>query len=234
MTHPERTTPPTLRVQTMRAVAAAAVALTLLTGCTTQTLTPLDVTGVQRLTTAERFSLTSDGSYHGWWDQKPLPGQPTNLVIFSTKQNKVIQTIGAPPTLTAKNWAFLRSPRWAPDVILVLDPTRNRVMVSFATDPTGNPTDGNVDMTTIGGYEGWWNATPVDGDATGLPNETVQISTRTNKVIDGYNRTTKSTNISYTVHADPAWPKNSIVIIDTATNKVIDSFPVDDKGIPLH
>ncbi|WP_343317357.1 hypothetical protein AAFM46_08195 [Arthrobacter sp. TMP15] len=211
---------------------AAAVVIFLLSGCATQTLEPLDVSDVQVLTVAERFSVDTDGTYHGWWDQSQLPGKPTNLIIFSTKQNKVIQRIGTPPELTADNYSFLRSSRWANNVIIVLDPARNRTLETFAVDLDGNPTTGPVRVITIDGYEGWWNSTPENGDLRRLPNETVAVNTRSNKVVDGYNRTTKSTKISYTVHPNPAWPQESVIIIDTATNKIVDSFPVDENGNP--
>lgn len=90
---------------------AAAVVIFLLSSCAAQTLEPLDVSDVQDLTVAERLSADTDGTYHGWWDQSQLPGQPANLVIFSTRQNKVIQRIGTPPERTAGNWSFLRSSR---------------------------------------------------------------------------------------------------------------------------
>ena len=48
----------------------------------------------------------------------------------------------------------------------------------------------------IGGYEGWWNSTPVDRSVEGLPQETVTVDTRTGKIIDAYNRTRNSTSIS--------------------------------------
>ena len=95
--------------------------------------------------------------------------------------------------------------------------------------------------TTVGGYEGWWNATPLSGDATGLPQETVAVNVRTGKVVDAFNRALndagKVTNVSdvdYTVVPDPAWPADSVVIIETATGQVIDSFPVDQNGVPVH
>ncbi|MDQ0278638.1 hypothetical protein QO003_002941 [Arthrobacter silviterrae] len=220
--------------RTRRAIGLLVIALALLTGCASQKLTPLDVSGVQRLTTAERFTLSPDGSYHGWWDGKPLPGQPTNLVIFSTGKGTVVQRIGAPATLSAKNWAVLRDGTWAGNVMLVLDPAQNRVMESFTVDASGRPTNGETIKTKIGGYIGWWNSTTEDGSDAGLPNETVQISTRTNTVVDGYNRATGSHAINYTVHPDPRWPKKSIIIVDTATNKVLDSFPVDENGMSLN
>lgn len=86
---------------------------------------------------------------------------------------------------------------------------------------------------TIQGYEGWWNSTPADGNIDGLPQETVTVNTRTGKVIDVFNRTTKSTSVddvTYQVVPDPAWPANSIVIIDTASGKVIEDFIVDERG----
>lgn len=95
--------------------------------------------------------------------------------------------------------------------------------------------------TTVGGYEGWWNATPLSGDATGLPQETVAVNVRTGKVVDAFNRALndagKVTNIAdvdYTVVPDPAWPADSVVIIETATGEVIESFPVNQNGEPIY
>lgn|GEM_PF-6997157 len=213
---------------------AATVLLALaLTGCTNETLTPLDVSGTGPTTTADRISHTA-GAYVGWWDQAPLPGQPTDLVLYSTGTNQVIQTLGSPPPLSTKNLEFLQSSKWAKNVILVMDPLANTIEDSFAIDGHGNPTNKPTIPTKISGYEGWWNSTPADGNTTGLPVETVQINTETNAVIDGYNRNSKSTDISYTVVPDPAWPKHSIVIIDTSTNKVIESFQIEQDGTPQH
>lgn len=92
----------------------------------------------------------------------------------------------------------------------------------------------------VGGYEGWWNATPATGSAAGLPQETVAINTRTNMVVDAFNRKindagrpTRITDVPYTVVPDPSWPADSVIIIDTATHKVIENFRVDLNGVPL-
>jgi hypothetical protein len=88
----------------------------------------------------------------------------------------------------------------------------------------------------IGGYEGWWNSTPVHGSAEGLPEETVTVNTRTGKIVDAFNRAKNSTLISdvdYNLVPDPAWPADSIVIIDTTTGMVIEDFLVDERGVPL-
>ncbi|MGF9648016.1 hypothetical protein AAIH32_08590 [Pseudarthrobacter oxydans] len=95
--------------------------------------------------------------------------------------------------------------------------------------------------TTVGGYEGWWNATPLSGDASGLPKETVAVNTRTGQVVDAFNRSmndagkvTNVADVDYTVVPDPAWPADSVVIIETATGDVIESFPVNQNGEPIY
>ena len=91
----------------------------------------------------------------------------------------------------------------------------------------------------VGGYEGWWNATPVSGDTTGLPDETVAVRTDTGDIVDATAREASGQavgvnplDVDYTVTPDPTWPEQSIVIIDTATGEVIESFPVDAAGHP--
>ncbi|MFJ7751063.1 hypothetical protein ACIQXM_14015 [Arthrobacter sp. NPDC097144] len=91
----------------------------------------------------------------------------------------------------------------------------------------------------IGGYEGWWNATPVSGGTTGLPDETVAVLTDTGEIVDASTRNANGQaesvhpdDVEYTVAADPAWPKQSVVIIDTETHEIIESFPVDSTGKP--
>jgi hypothetical protein len=92
----------------------------------------------------------------------------------------------------------------------------------------------------VGGYEGWWNATPASGSTAGLPQETVAVNTRTNKVVDAFSRrindagrATLITDVPFAVVPDPSWPADSVIIIDTATNKVIEDFRVDLNGNPL-
>ena len=92
----------------------------------------------------------------------------------------------------------------------------------------------------VGGYEGWWNATPADGNTAGLPQETVAVNTRTNTVVDAFSRKindagrpTLISDVPYTVVPDPSWPADSVVIIDTATNKVIEDFRVEPNGNPI-
>lgn len=92
----------------------------------------------------------------------------------------------------------------------------------------------------VGGYEGWWNATPASGNTAALPQETVAINTRTNTVVDAFSRQindagrpTKITDVPYTVVPDPSWPADSVIIIDPATNKVIEHFLVDLTGNPM-
>lgn len=93
-----------------------------------------------------------------------------------------------------------------------------------------------VEDRPVGGYEGWWNSTPVYGSAEGLPEETVTVNTRTGIVVDAFNRAKNSTQISdvdYNPVPDPSWPTNSIVIIDTTSGQVIEDFRVDERGVPL-
>lgn len=96
-----------------------------------------------------------------------------------------------------------------------------------------------TDAPVTGGYEGWWNSTPVSGDASGLPDETVAVRTDTGSIVDASARDANGQaaavdpdDVDYTVVPDPAWPKQSVVIIDTATGQVIESFPVDSDGAP--
>lgn len=112
--------------------------------------------------------------------------------------------------------------------------------VTAGASGTASPGPASAPATVVGGYEGWWNATPASGDTAGLPQENVAVNTRTNTVVDAFNRKineagrpTQLADVPYTVVPDPAWPADSVIIIDTATNKVIESFRVDVNGNPL-
>ena len=107
-----------------------------------------------------------------------------------------------------------------------------------AGTPTASPPASSE--SAVGGYEGWWNATPASGNTAGLPQETVAVNTRTNKVVDAFSRkindagrATLIPDVPYTVVPDPSWPADSVIIIDVATNKVIEDFRVDLNGNPL-
>ncbi|MDP5228465.1 MULTISPECIES: hypothetical protein [Arthrobacter] len=220
------------RHQILRIAAATSLLAATLSGCANEALAPLDVSRVESKTPADSISYAA-GVYGGWWDKAPLPGQPANLVLYSTKTGRVVQTVGSPDPLSAKNMESLKSPKWAENLIIVMDPSANSVVDAFAIDANGNPANRSTRAVKTGGYDGWWNSTPADGHTAGLPVETVQVNTDTSQVVDAYNRTTKITRVSYTVVPDPAWPKHSIVIIDTSTGKVIANFKINADGSPM-
>lgn len=96
-----------------------------------------------------------------------------------------------------------------------------------------------LEVASVGGYEGWWNGTPVSGDTSGLPDETVAVRTETGEIVDASARDARRqaaavplSEVEYTVEPDRGWPSRSVVIIDTATGEVIDSFPVDSEDRP--
>ncbi|GAB3555901.1 hypothetical protein GCM10027404_33400 [Arthrobacter tumbae] len=94
---------------------------------------------------------------------------------------------------------------------------------------------------SVGGYEGWWNSTPVSGDVSGLPDETITVRTDTGEIVDASDRDASGraaavplAEVEYSVVPDPGWPEHSVVIIDAGTGEVIDSFPVDADGKPIN
>ena len=116
---------------------------------------------------------------------------------------------------------------------LVLGGCSSETQASAALEPS--PTEEPI----IGGYEGWWNGTPVSGDTTGQPDETVAVRTETGEIVDASTRNASGQakavhpdDVEYAVVTDPAWPKQSVVIIDTETSEVIESFPIDSTGEP--
>ncbi|MCQ1986999.1 hypothetical protein [Arthrobacter sp. zg-Y844] len=92
----------------------------------------------------------------------------------------------------------------------------------------------NEEAACVGGYDGWWNSTPVSGDTTGLPEETVTVDTNTGKTVDAFNRsrndagkTTDVSDVGYQPVPDESWPADSVVVIDTTTGKVLETIAVD-------
>lgn len=84
-----------------------------------------------------------------------------------------------------------------------------------------------------GGFEAIWNSTPVDGDVSGLPQETVTVVSETGRIFDAMRRGSDGTgeavaleSLDYKVNVDPSWPKNHAVMIDTATGKVLETFKI--------
>lgn len=89
------------------------------------------------------------------------------------------------------------------------------------------------DENCTGGFESIWNSTPVDGDVSGMPQETVTVVSETGRVFDAMRRGSDGTaeavapeSVDYKVNVDPSWPKNHAVMIDTATDKVLDIIEI--------
>ncbi|ALO67010.1 hypothetical protein AS189_11540 [Arthrobacter alpinus] len=84
-----------------------------------------------------------------------------------------------------------------------------------------------------GGFESIWNSTPVDGNVSGMPQETVTVVSETGRVIDAMRRTSDGTaeavapeSVDYKVNVDPSWPMNHALMIDTATGKVLETMEI--------
>lgn len=84
-----------------------------------------------------------------------------------------------------------------------------------------------------GGFESMWNSTPVDGNVSELPQETVTVVSDTGQIFDAMRRTSDGTaeavapeSVDYKVNVDPSWPKNHAVMIDTATGKVLEIIEI--------
>ncbi|WP_157875100.1 hypothetical protein [Arthrobacter sp. PAMC 25486] len=90
-----------------------------------------------------------------------------------------------------------------------------------------------------GGFETIWNSTPVDGNVSELPQETVTVVSETGRIFDAMRRTSDGTaeavapeNVDYKVNVDPSWPKNHAVMIETATGKVLETMEIP-ADLPL-
>ncbi|PXA64047.1 hypothetical protein CVS29_16885 [Arthrobacter psychrochitiniphilus] len=90
-----------------------------------------------------------------------------------------------------------------------------------------------------GGFESIWNSTPVDGNVSELPQETVTVVSETGRIFDAMRRGSDGTaeavapeSVDYKVNVDPSWPKNHAVMIDTATDKVLEIIEIP-ADLPL-
>lgn len=84
-----------------------------------------------------------------------------------------------------------------------------------------------------GGFETIWNSTPVDGNVSELPQETVTVDSETGRILDAMRRTSDGAaeavapeSVDYKVNVDPSWPKNTAVMIETATDKVLETMEI--------
>lgn len=90
-----------------------------------------------------------------------------------------------------------------------------------------------------GGFESIWNSTPVDGNVSEFPHETVTVVSETGRIFDAMRRTADGTaepvapeSVDYKVNVDPSWPKNHAVMIETATGKVLETMEIP-AGLPV-
>jgi hypothetical protein len=101
-----------------------------------------------------------------------------------------------------------------------------------ADAPTEAAPEGTSLHDCVGGWEGWWNAIPVDGNDEGLPQRTVTVLTDTGTIIDAFDRDSESggspedLDIDYQVQEDPDWPSGSAVVIDVDTDQVIETITI--------
>jgi hypothetical protein len=100
--------------------------------------------------------------------------------------------------------------------------------------PTGAAPQESSSRDCVGGWEGWWNAIPVDGNDGGLPQRTVTVLTDTGTIIDAFDRDSQAggspedLGIDYQVQDDPDWPAGSAVVIDVDTDRVIETITIPE------
>lgn len=102
-----------------------------------------------------------------------------------------------------------------------------------ATPEAAGEISGAPDDNCTGGFETIWTSTPVGGDVSELPQETVTAVSETGRIFDAMRRTSDGTaeavapeDVDYKVDVDPSWPKNHAVMIDTATDKVLETIEI--------
>ncbi|MDJ0311747.1 hypothetical protein [Arthrobacter sp. H35-D1] len=117
-------------------------------------------------------------------------------------------------------------------VVAMLALTGCSAQANVSADAVGGITSRSGENCS-GGFESIWNSTPVDGDVSGLPQETVTVVSETGRIFDAMRRGSDGTaeavaleSVDYKVNVDPSWPKNHAVMIDTATDKVLEIIEI--------
>jgi hypothetical protein len=114
------------------------------------------------------------------------------------------------------------------------EPTDTTSAAVSAAAPTGAAPEESSSHDCVGGWEGWWNAIPVDGNDEHLPRRTVTVLTDTGTIIDAFDRDSQAggspedLGIDYQVQEDPDWPSGSAVVIDVDTDQVIETITIPE------
>lgn len=95
---------------------------------------------------------------------------------------------------------------------------------------TVEPATSDAFLGTVGGYEGWWNATPPTGPALEHPHVVI-VNTTTGEVVDVYNREGDPDWNPVPPSAD--WPDSAVVVLDAHTHDVVHTIHVDADGVPV-
>jgi hypothetical protein len=127
----------------------------------------------------------------------------------------------------------------ATELTATATPAASVVVPTTAPAAVGTPSEATPEKTSsrdcVAGWEGWWNAIPVDGNDEGLPQQTVTVLTDTGAIIDAFDRDSQSggspeeLGIDYQVQPDPDWPADSAVIIDVDTDQVIETITIPEN-----
>lgn len=111
------------------------------------------------------------------------------------------------------------------------DPEPPQTLVAPSEEATtAGPASSDAFLGTVGGYEGWWNATPPTDRALEHPH-VVLVDTSTGEVVDVYNREGDPDWSPVPPSAD--WPNNAVVVLDAQTHDVVHTINVDDNGVPV-
>ncbi|PRB44989.1 hypothetical protein CQ020_01835 [Arthrobacter sp. MYb23] len=195
--------------------------------------------------TAARFRSLREEQWRADLRDGPEMGIPVSALLFGAIRSSVTSRIHE---VLLRCRTLLQRFTKGENMKLALGALGTAVALAalIAVGVQGNGTGANdgslarspIEDRIVGGYEGWWSSTPLDGSPIG-PDETVAVNTTSGEIVDYFNRAKASAgeqmtaaDSTFNVTPDPDWPANSVVIIDTATGHVIEDFPVDEKGWP--